>query len=306
MSKRFLMSGRAELKELEKQILEFQQSSENSRAEIITLADQEEMSYIASFALDSHPSIITLLKEKHNNFKKLEKDIQSFSDRVADKHQPVQKLCQATVHFARNIAIDRLMSGLALISTLPALSHDRQITMGGRMAGIRTEFIVLNDKFIIAQALKSGSSIASLKFPGGAPGRLAAPFFRKCTTFIGDCNVENLPKLAVEATVFYASIARAFQSFRHSAAEIRTDRSTEYVEIARELLAEAQELCKNPFQDVDILREAVDKCIKLLRKPWYEEVSAEEIASIKAAMVSGPGGIVPTPVTGITARMDIR
>ncbi len=50
-------------------------------------------------------------------------------------------------------------------------------------------------------------------------------------------------------------------------------------------------MCAQGFENADELLKAVEESIKLLRKEWYEDVTAEEIAAIKVAMVSEPGGI---------------
>jgi hypothetical protein len=127
------------------------------------------------------------------------------------------------------------MADLSFVNTIPALARDRQITLGGRMAQIRTEFVVLNNKFSIAQALKSILAGASIKIADRAPGQLAMPFFQTYRTFIGDCEVKNLPKLAAKASLFYASIARSYKCFCHS---IKTDldKAANYVKMAKELL----------------------------------------------------------------------
>jgi hypothetical protein len=290
MSKRFLVSGRAELRELEQQVADLERSFETSRSEIIRSSHQAKTHFTANLTLAKTLEITRLLKERHEKSRKIEKAIQTFRDKVADKHQPAQKLHEATVHAARKAAVDQLMADLTFVDAVPALARDRQITLGGRMAQIRTEFVVLNDKFSIAQALKSTPAGASIKFAGGAPGQLATPFLQTCRTFIGDCEVENLPKLAVEASLFYASIARSYESFCHSV-KTDLDKAANYVKMAKELLDKAQELCRQPFQNAEILRSAVEESIRLLRKEWYEEVTAEEITAIKSAMVSGSGGI---------------
>jgi hypothetical protein len=62
------------------------------------------------------------------------------------------------------------------------------------MLQIKAKFHILNDKFIIAQAVKSTSTKSSIKIPDGAPGLLAVPFLQSCRKFIDECKVENLPK----------------------------------------------------------------------------------------------------------------
>jgi hypothetical protein len=56
-------------------------------------------------------------------------------------------------------------------------------------------------------------------------------------------------------------------------------------------LERARGLCDKKFQNAELLREAIDASIKRLRMEWHEEVTADELAAIKAAMVGGPGGI---------------
>jgi len=158
------------------------------------------------------------------------------------------------------------------------------------MVQIKTEFFILDDKFIIAQALKSIPTKTSIKIPGGAPGLLTVPFFQSCKNFIDECKVENLPKLAVEVSLFYASIARLFESFCQSG-KMDLEKAAIHLEIAKQLLEDAREVCKQPFQNAESLRNAVEESIRLMKKQWYEEVTAEEIKSIKAAMVSGSQGI---------------
>jgi hypothetical protein len=182
-----------------------------------------------------------------------------FCNSVADKHQPAQKLHDATVHAARKVAaaaasVDALMTNLTVVDALPALTRDRRVTMGGRMVQIKTEFFILKDKFIIAQA--SISTKTPIKFPGGAPGLLAVPFFESCKNFIDECKVENLPKLAVEVSLFYASIARSFVSFCQSG-KPNLEKAAIHLEIAKQLLEVAREVCKQPFQNAETLRNAV-------------------------------------------------
>lgn len=104
---------------------------------------------------------------------------------------------------------------------------------------------------------------------------------------------DNLPKLAVEACIYYANIARLYQSqvpraIQPSSATIS---ALQYFDRAKVLLEKAEELCAHQFQDVESLLAAVQQLAKLFKGDRYEQVTAEEIATIRAAMVSGPRGI---------------
>jgi hypothetical protein len=60
-------------------------------------------------------------------------------------------------------------------------------------------------------------------------------------------------------------------------------------------MEKAEEMCTQPFQNTDIFGDAVEEMMKLLGREWYEVVSPEELAAIKAAMVSGLSGIYQPP-----------
>jgi hypothetical protein len=293
MSKRFLTTGRDELRELEQRIVKLEQDLDTTREEIVNPICQAKTHLTSTLTPEKILKITRALKERHVESRKIESAIKIFCNSTTDKHQPSQKLHEATVHAARKVSarpatLDILMANLAVVDAVPALARDCRITMGGQMVQIKTEFVILNDKFIITQALKSTS--VSIKIPGGAPGLLAIPFFRRCKIFIDKCNVENLPKLAVEVSLFYANIARSFETFCYSA-KTDLDKAVTYVEMAKQLLGNSREACKQPFQNAESLHTAVEESIRLMKKHWYEEVTAEEIKAIKAAMVSGSQGI---------------
>lgn len=77
--------------------------------------------------------------------------------------------------------------------------------------------------------------------------------------------MENLPKLGIEASIYYARIARPYESHCRSA-KIDVEQAFEYVKIARKLLKKVRVLCEQSFQNADFLRNAVEESSKLLRK----------------------------------------
>jgi hypothetical protein len=136
---------------------------------------------------------------------------------------------------------------------------------------------------------KYGDLAASVTFSGGSPLILAELFFKSCTDFITKCRDKALPKLAVEASLFYARISRLFETCRSSDPKKR-EMAAKHSETAKNLLEEAVKLCEQGFRDADTLLEAANKSLKLLQKS-YEEVTADELEAIKRAMVSGPRGM---------------
>jgi hypothetical protein len=288
MSKRFLVNGKTELRDIEQQVAQLDRSLEDTRKDIIQSLRQAGAPSMVQ--LTPAKQVEVKLKDRHQKCRKLENAIQDFRKKVADKHQPAQKLYEATIHAARRDSIDHMMENLNLANSVPAVERDRRVTLGGHAAQLKVESISLSDKFSIAQVLRSMPSGTSIKISGGAPDQLVKPFFKSCRSFIADCEAENLPKLGVEACLYYATIAQSHRSFG-SATNTDIRKTSECVKTAQELLEQARELCSKRFQNADSLREAVDASIRQLGKEWYEDVTTEEVAAIKAAMVGGPGGI---------------
>ncbi|PMD36543.1 hypothetical protein L207DRAFT_636522 [Hyaloscypha variabilis F] len=82
------------------------------------------------------------------------------------------------------------------------------------------------------------------------------------------------------------------------AVKIDSNKANDVVAEAKSILVDANELCQQKFQNADVLGNAIEEALRLLRKEWYEEVTPEEVAAIKAAMVSGSRGIATPSVTG--------
>jgi hypothetical protein len=115
------------------------------------------------------------LDKRHDKSKGLQKAIRSFCERIADKHKPIQKLHNATIHAMRRKPLDQLVSDLAITGSIPAIPRDRQITMEGQMARLKVDSIVLNDRFSFLQAPKSDPKttlITWINVPRGDPSQL--------------------------------------------------------------------------------------------------------------------------------------
>ncbi|EPE32161.1 hypothetical protein GLAREA_07294 [Glarea lozoyensis ATCC 20868] len=295
MSKRFLTTGKDDLRRLADELAELEKSLEATREEIVQSVRQAKAHVTSSFTQAEISKVTGVLQKRHNESRKIEGRIKTWRNSVADQHQPAKKLHDATVQAARRAAVvhaslDLILDDLSLMEMAPVLPSDRRVTMGGQMLQIKSKCLILNDKFIIAQALKALSNSKSIKMPGGSPALLAIPFFESCKAFIGECHVENLPKLLVEASLFYASIARCFESFCNTdKIDLRT--STAYIAKAKQLFEEASEVCKQPFHNAQSLRDTVEVSIRLMRRQWYDEVTADELNAIKNTMVQGSQGI---------------
>jgi hypothetical protein len=291
MSKRFLVNGQMNLRDLEQKVSSMEQSLEATNQAIVNSISPANPPTQGHLTRAMQPNVTSTLKARYNRCREVEKAVDVFLHNVADKHQPAHKLHAATVHAARTQPLEHSMATLTVEDFIPAVERDRRVILGGRAAKLKMEYITLVDKFEISGALRSTTSTSSVKISGGAPDLLAKPFLHTCKTFIDNCAAGNLARLAVEAALYYGTIARSYRSFCGSEIDAADKPSAEYVKTAKELLERALHLCNEPFQNVDALRQAVEDSIRLLGRDWYEPVTAEEIAAIKAAMVSGRGGI---------------
>jgi hypothetical protein len=71
---------------------------------------------------------------------------------------------------------------------------------------------MLEDKFQIMKKLRSIPSAEDVKLPGENLEELTKAFMKTCALLIKDCMVEKLPKLAVEASVDFATHAQLYRS----------------------------------------------------------------------------------------------
>jgi len=285
MSKRFLVHGKDQLRVIEQTIAGLEREFQNSQDEILAA-----IRLGTGHATTTTVDIDQKLKERFTKSKEVQDAIHRFQSKVTDRNQPAQKLHDATVNAVRRRPIDQMMTDLTIHSSVPMVSRDRRVTFGGRISQLQAECIILTDRFDIAKVLKSTITGASIKISGGAPAHLAKSFFRLCHAFIKDCDEENLPKLAVQATLYYARMARSNESYCCST-KTEIDQASRYVQTAKELLGKAKILCTQGFQDADKLSTAVDETMKMIIKEWYEEVTAKELAAIREAMVSGSRGL---------------
>lgn len=280
MSKRFLVNGKNELQELENEVEDLGSDLEKSRKDIEGTTE----------------NVMSKIRTRYQESKKLQRKIEDFLRSVADRHQPAHKLYEAVVHASRNDCVDdpgSLADALGSLSihqdNIIPVERDRRVTFGGRILQIKADCNVIEDKFRIVKKVRSSPSTENVKLPGGDPKSLTKGFMKACAVLIDDCVVEKLPKLAVKASIYFATNAQLYRSSGLS--EEDRKKANKYAEKAKELLKQAYELCEQPFQNAGQLKMCVEENIKILGKEWYDEVTAEELAEIKKAMVSGRGGI---------------
>jgi len=290
MSKRFIVTGQTELRGLEEKLRMLEKQMEGNRAAATTAC------FTSISAYDEDRLAAELTKQLEARYKapaKLQANILRFQKRVDKRHQPSHKLHEATVYAMqqdRNAKLNSAFAALSLRDTVPSSERDHRIISGGQMTLLKAECLSLEDKFHILRTIESDyKKIAtSVRFPGRSPRQLVRPFLQKCARFVIDCDGKKLPKLAVEGTLCFARIARLYITSGLIEDKDR-EKAASYSDEAKVMLENAKGLCTKKFRDAEMLLQAVEESMKLLQREWDEEVTAEELATIKAAMLSGSG-----------------
>ena len=294
MSKRFLVNGKEKLRELEQDIVKLEHKFGNFQGlsfEVIHHSlDQVTRAITEGNVAAKEMEITKELEKRFLESEKLETTIRKFRISIADKNQPAQKLHDAMVSVMRRRPIDEIMTDLDINGTVPKFSPDRRVTLGSWLAQVQAKCIILTDRFTVALLLKSTPAGTSIRIPGGSPETKAKLFFDDCGALVHECIKENFSKMGVEAILYYARLARSNESYCRST-NMEVTSSSKYVKAAKDFLEIAKKTCEKSFQNAEQLRGVVDKAIKMIGKQWYEEVTPEEIAAIKKAMVTGSRGL---------------
>ncbi|OAR02185.1 hypothetical protein LLEC1_04893 [Akanthomyces lecanii] len=284
-ARRFLVAGKNELMALDGELNEFEAELAASHADVLQS--------IKNIPKGRPGRLEPQFENRYKNGQELCRKMNSFCKRSSDRFQPSHKLYEATIHALRRRESDNLgemVAGLTLDSSPHLAERDRRVALAGKMALMKLEFLTLEDMLGLLQAIKLVTLAEPPKWPGGSPLIRVEPFLNSCASFISSCHDEVLPKLAVEATLYHARMARLYQSCS-ALDDADKAKATGFVEDAKTNLDKATLLCEQSFQHADKLREAVQDTIRLLQREWYEPVSPEELAAIKEAMVTGPSGL---------------
>lgn len=130
-----------------------------------------------------------------------------------------------------------------------------------------------------------------------APEQRITRFLNTSRDLIARATEAKLPRLVIPTCLSYARIAQLEGWYRRAIASAAADAESSSntdeqtpLETARALLTTAHDLC-NTFPGGANYVTEVEDTMRLFESERYEEVTPEEIAAIKKAMVSGPEGI---------------
>lgn len=277
MSKRFIVTGQADLQKLEVSLTEVETELEATRSN--SLRDIREAT--------------RKFQNRYRAATKLRSEVDLLQRRAAERHQPAHKLLEATVYaLQRKAPLESGLAGLNVQGGLPADGRDHRIILGAQMMKIKVDGIIIEDQYRVSSAAKRKNleSAVHLDLRKDSPVVATRLYLESCADFITECNEKTLPRLAVEASLYYAQTARLFKTAGLPDPKDRVA-ADEYHHSAIKLLEGAETLCARGFRNADTLSQAVEEVLKLMQSEWHEAVTNEELESIKKAMVSGPKGI---------------
>lgn len=285
--KKFLIQGQVELDGFEQRISEIEESLQTSRDKCLSLLGQSKT------ALGQRQKPKDIISNRYAECRSLVDKVQKFRSRMGTEQQPSKKLYGAVVKAKAKQPLDSQLATLRLNNQgaqdkIPP--PDKTIILHGQLPQLKMLMVMLRDRLFLMKRLPD--MIATLT-PAFDTPRLVADLIKGYESLASQAIDERLIKVAVQGLIGYARVVIIFQSSRSTCLE--ADASLEqYVQDARALLEAAVKFCDSTLHDsnIDRLRKEIQDLQKVLRRAWYEPVSEAKLKSIKAAMVSGPGGIL--------------
>ena len=268
ISKRFIVSGTANIAYFDQKLDEVERELDAVRHEISLVRPDQNKSKLAGLNGKK--------KKVENRFDNLRLDIKRFSKSVSAESQPARKLHDAIVlSMAKSQGLEDQLSTLSISASGPAYPRDNRVLLGARRVDVKALYVIFCHKSQLAGANKTKLHKDDIE--------LGEFFFAACAQLIAETKAVHLPKVSVEATLCYGSAVRLLTE--------PAERAT-HSETAKKLLAEAEELCRtSTFKNVAELLNATQEVAKSLKDKWYDPITKDELEAIKKAMVSGRGGL---------------
>ncbi|KAH7629493.1 hypothetical protein B0T09DRAFT_308653 [Sordaria sp. MPI-SDFR-AT-0083] len=281
-SKRFLTSGRQQLTKLEEKLQKFEKTLESSR-EVFKRSYTQNTK--VRWAIGAE--LATEAKELSRNMKR--------------EHQPTKRLLDSvlTLQLKRR-AGESLQQGMDKLSIdsgptsgqVSAPAYDQQVTLGAMMVYIKVKEIKIQDALHL-----------SMNF-----AQTPVVLLTVCKQVVAAASDAKLPRLVIAASLSYGRVVQLYERSRRKdrnstrasedgteegkgdKAKKEKEEGEDRAKTAKKLLGDALALC-NTLPNTESDRKAIEATLRLYRTEWYEEVTPEELAAIKTAMVSGRGGI---------------
>lgn len=288
-SKHLILDGQCQLRTLERCFFEASDELERTRQSLLTELETSSAGPRDKKDLVEQATKIVndILETRYQGIRKLRKAIHALSRSASKECGPIEDLQEATMRAA--------MAGMSFDDASykpPERNLGQRVASSVELLDLKSKYLTLEDNFGVARLMKAqlGMELSSLEFSGSSISAEARGFFQKATYLIDDSSMAKLPAIFVEASILYSHIASLLVMsglFKESAGSSTNG----YRKKAKLLLEKAIVLCEQPFVGATIFRGIIDHVMVLLTKDFYAEVTDEEEAALKLALVSGPGGL---------------
>ncbi|KAJ4137229.1 hypothetical protein NW768_002811 [Fusarium equiseti] len=268
--KRFLIKGQTALEKLNNKLVKVEAALAASRR---------------STSMALHHTATTFFRERHSGVKALENSATYLQQVIGEENQPAKKLIN-TIATSRpavtdgSSSITQLMEALKLSRSAP----DDQLLLGARLAALEAQQIQLMDAFMVSKSQGKNVHKNALDLPA------TDKWFETCKELMEEAKEAKLPRIFIAATLSFAKIARAaIWSAKPERNPTSGAQEPNHIETARTLLGDASFFCLS-LGNSDVLTKRLEDMMELY-EPRVEEVTPEELASIRSAMVTGPHGM---------------
>lgn len=266
--KRFLIKGQAALDKLNKKLAKLETALATSRR---------------STSLGPHHTATTFFRERHAGIKGLENSAEHLLKLMGEENQPAKKLINAMATSQPAAtggfnSITQLMEALKLSHSAP----DDQLLLGARLVILEAQQIQLMDAFMVSKSKGKKLHEDALNLPS------INGWYTNCMKLMDEAKDANLTRILIAGTLAFAKIARGEAWTAKPEARSTIRKESERIKAARKILLLAMDLCYEIGEE-GVLKKRVEDMIELY-VPRHE-VTPEELASIRSAMVTGPHGM---------------
>jgi hypothetical protein len=292
--KRFHLATNAKLEPLRGRLVGLGDELASSRqATIVTLRDA--------------PAKHSVLFNRWTVAQGLEKNIKNLRLRTLSEAYPLKRISDAVMcsHKVKEQEGPLNKPNIQATQTLPREQvSDHVLSLTARLLELMVQEVYLTDMCAILQGIGSkerpvsSTEIENCLSKHGLHCKGLDEFLTECTSFIEQAEGSKMPRLLINGIICYARLSNWAQvagvtivsTLEEPVKDKRSNETQRYSETAKDLIERAFELVEQ-LGSPQYMQPLVEELQRLKEGTKYENVSAEELDSIKLAMVSGSGGI---------------
>jgi len=306
-NKRFVVGGMQLVTTLEALLEVFEKSlSKKAKPSLSDTRARESPASDPRLKKHNGPQAPSSLEDHFSTYKELVKKANQWTKTMVDKHQPTKKLTDAIVASTlrqkrSSDCLEQGMKALNLSDLGMKPAYDNQLSLRASMVQLKARELWTLHLFKQGMAAKTANRLLVLPEGVQPPKRQALELLAVCLELTEQLTRAKLPRLVMSASLTYAKVAHMLSWHQRNSMSTpapgektapkkeQSDDGRQRFETARRLLSDALILAKGLPNCKDLVK-AVQSTLGLFVER-YEEITPEELAAIKSAMVGGSGGL---------------